>query len=127
MSDINDFRKKLRSSPETIEFDEVIQLIDKLYVFTATEFSNGTGNETVINNAGENTGSCKIFSFAKLQQLSAQQTLYCFGRYYRNDVLKHADNNDHANIRTFIKHGWNHIKFSGKALHPRQTGSTAIK
>jgi len=70
----------------------------------------------VDNAAGENEGSCKIFSFAQLQQLDETQTLNCFGRYYREDVLKNPQGSDHANIRTFIKHGWQHITFDNTAL-----------
>ncbi|MEP1447388.1 MAG: HopJ type III effector protein [Paraglaciecola sp.] len=41
----------------------------------------------MINQAGTNEGSCKIFYFSKLQKLTENQTLALFGSYYRDDVL----------------------------------------
>jgi hypothetical protein len=82
-----------------------------------TTFTNGAGDYSVTNNAGDNEGSCKIFAFAKLHSLTEEQTLHCFGRYYREDVLNHPENNDHTNIRLFIKYGWQHILFEDEALN----------
>jgi hypothetical protein len=73
----------------------------------------------LLNDAGKNNGSCKLFSFARLNKLSPQQTLHCFGAYYRDDVLKHPEGTDHQNIRNFIKTGWAGIEFSGSALTPK--------
>ncbi len=120
MIKITELKNNLQCSPDNIEFQDVIDIIDEYYSFTATEFSNGTEYDLVLNKAGENNGSCKIFSFARLQNLSEQETLHCFGQYYRNDVLKHPDSESHANIRTFMKHGWENIKFTGEALSLRQ-------
>jgi len=108
--------KQLNTFPENIEFDDTISTIQKYYTYTPTKFSNGSGTDSVINNAGENEGSCKIFAFAKLHNLTEQQTLHCFGHYYRDDVLTHPDNKDHANIRQFMEHGWNHVTFENAAL-----------
>ena len=121
MHQISDLKQNLQSNSEAIEFQDVIDLIDELYDFTPTEFTNGAEDKMVINKAGENNGSCKIFYFSQLQGLDEQETLHCFGKYYRIDVLTHPDNNDHANIRSFIKYGWNNIKFAGKALTLKQT------
>jgi len=44
------------------------------------------------------------------------QTLNCFGDYYRIDVLQNPENEDHANIRTFMTYGLKHILFSCPAL-----------
>ena len=52
--------------------------------------------------ASENNGSCKIFAFAKLNGLSKQNTLDCFGKFYREDVLNNPNADDHMNIRTFM-------------------------
>ncbi len=87
-------------------------VIDEAYRFTPTAFRNGE----LANEAGENSGSCKIYAFGQLHALSEQQTLACFGHYYREDVLQHPDGTDHQNIRNFIKTGWGGITFSGKAL-----------
>jgi len=70
----------------------------------------------VINEAGNNEGSCKIFAFGQLARLSEAETLTCFGQYYRDDVLNNPHSNDHANIRMFIKYGWQGINFDSEAL-----------
>jgi len=51
-----------------------------------------------------------------LQNLTPQETLACFGAYYRDDVFKHPEATNHQNIRNFIKHGWSGIKFQSIAL-----------
>ena len=107
---------RLHSTPDSIEFNDVISIIEKYYHYTPTRFTNGTRSDCVINDAGTNEGSCKIFAFAKLRNLTVAQTLHCFGHYYRDDVLNHPDSNDHANIRQFMKHGWEHIVFENEAL-----------
>lgn len=104
--------RSLKDNPDEIEFNDVIELIDDMYDFTPARFVNGD----LVNEAGQNTGSCKIFAFAKRTRLSEQQTLYCFGAYYRDDVLKNPDNMDHQNIRNFIKTGWDGIEIEGTPL-----------
>ena len=109
---INDFLEKIKQQPEQIEFSDVIALIEKNYQFSDTQFQNGLQ----LNLAGQNAGSCKIFSFANLHHLDALQTLACFGRYYRQDVLNHPKASDHQNIRQFMISGWPGVQFSGQAL-----------
>ena len=99
-----------------IQFAELMQLIDESYTYQPTAFSNGLGAACVDNAAGQNEGSCKLFAFAKLHNLSKEQTLLCFGEYYREDVLQHPDGEDHSNIRTFMIFGWEGIHFEGNAL-----------
>ena len=101
----------LKSAPDYVEFQDVITTINEHYDYTPVQFSNGMGNDLIINSAGENEGSCKIFAFAKLHELSEQQTLACFGTYYREDVLQHPQGKDHLNIRTFMRYGWDDIQF----------------
>lgn len=108
----NDLLHRLAHAPERVEFADTIAVIDAIYEFTPMAFRNGT----IMNAAGQNSGSCKIFSFAQLQGLSPQQTLACFGRYYREDVLQHPDGTDHQNIRNFITHGWAGIHFDDMPL-----------
>lgn len=103
---------QLKNSPATIDFKEVIAYIDEHYNFTPTKFTNGK----TINEANENNGSCKVFSFAKLNDLSKEDTLNLFGAFYREDVLKNPEGTDHQNIRNFIQFGWNGILFEGEAL-----------
>lgn len=104
--------QQLTSNPESASFNDVVAVIDSVYKFTPTKFLNGE----IVNEAGENSGSCKIFAFAKLHDLTEQQTLHCFGDYYRVDVLQNPDGDNHQNIRNFMKTGWNGISFSGVAL-----------
>ncbi|MDI9864902.1 HopJ type III effector protein [Flectobacillus sp. DC10W] len=104
--------EKIKTNPETIEFQEVIAVIDASYQFQPTRFRNGN----TINEAGQNSGSCKVFSFAKLNALSQEETLACFGAFYRNDVLQNPAGTDHQNIRNFIQFGWDGIEFEGQAL-----------
>jgi len=113
---INQLIEKIINQPDKIDFAEVIKTIDVNYHYTPTRFSNGTGSNAVTNEAGSNEGSCKIFAFGKLNNLDEQQTLACFGKYYRDDVLGNPDNDDHANIRNFISYGWQGIEFDGEAL-----------
>lgn len=107
-----EFLNKIKTAPETIEFNETIAIIDANYEFTPTLFKNGN----TINEAGKNSGSCKLFGFAKLHHLTPSQTLNCFGAYYRKDVLQHPDGTDHQNIRNFIFYGWEGISFEGTLL-----------
>lgn len=104
--------EKLSSEPLSVEFSEVIQIIEAFYDYEPTAFSNGD----LQNAAGSNEGSCKIFAFAKLHGLTEAQTLACFGTYYRDDVLAHPEGTDHGNIRNFIQHGWGGVEFHGEAL-----------
>lgn len=111
---------QLKTTPETVEFDQVMAVIDQYYHYTPTRFTNGagggTGNGMVVNEAGSNEGSCRIFAFAKLHQLSELETLACFGKYYRDDVLGNPDGDNHGNIRNFMRDGWPGIRFGGSAL-----------
>lgn len=104
--------EKINHAPESITFPEVIAYIDAHYDFTPTRFTNGTA----VNEAGQNNGSCKIFSLARLQGLTQEQTLALFGDYYRVDVLGNPDGTDHQNIRNFMQSGWEGIQFEGEAL-----------
>lgn len=113
---INALLEQLNSQPDTIEFNDVMDVIAENYQYQATTFSNGQGDAQVVNQAGTNEGSCRLFAFAKLQGLDQAQTLALFGRFYREDVLQHPDGNDHGNIRNFIKFGWDGINFEGTPL-----------
>lgn len=104
--------EKIKNIPTEISFQEVISFIDSSYDFTPSKFTNGD----TINEAGQNSGSCKLFSFAKLNNLNIEETLACFGDYYRKDVLENPEGTDHQNIRNFMKYGWEGIKFESEAL-----------
>lgn len=113
---INTFLNKLKTTPDSIEFNELMELIEDNFDFTPTAFKNGDLN----NKADENSGSCKLFSFAKLQDLDKEQTLACFGAYYREDVLQHPEDDNHQNIRNFMKTDWSGVSFEGHALSEKK-------
>jgi hypothetical protein len=106
------FLEKLKRTPNTITFPETISVIEENYDFTPTAFENGTQH----NAAEENSGSCKLFAFAQLQNLSQAETLACFGAYYFEEVLGNPEGTNHQNIRNFMKTGWSGIQFEGRAL-----------
>ncbi len=114
-----DLIQKIRRHPESVGFDEVMSVISEYYDYVDTRFTNGFDDDRVVNEAGSNAGSCRIFAFGQLHGLSEPEVLACFGTYYRDDVLGHPDGVDHANIRAFIRHGWAGIGFDSKALQPR--------
>ncbi len=112
---MNTFLEKIKSNPETNQFENTISTIDEHYKFTPTEFKNGN----LVNEENQNNGSCKIFSFAQLKNLTEQQTLHCFGDYYRKDVLENPQGSDHQNIRNFMQSGWAGISFTKQPLTPK--------
>jgi len=112
---IESFLKKLNDAPGSIAFGDTMAVIDASYEFTPSSFTNGE----VKNEAGQNSGSCKLFAFALLNRLSEEQTLACFGAYYREDVLKNPDGSDHQNIRNFMKTGWSGVKFERMPLRSK--------
>jgi hypothetical protein len=110
------FLEKLNTQPNTLAFTDTIAVIDANYDFTPSAFKNGE----LQNEAGQYNGSCKLFAFAKLQNLTPQQTLACFGAYYRDDVLLHPEATDHQNIRNFMKFGWDGVRYASTALMQKQ-------
>ncbi len=109
---LDDFLEKLKTQPDNIEFDQTMQVIQDNYTFQPTAFNNGPN----LNAINTNEGSCRIFAFAKMNNLNPDQTLSCFGKYYCEDVLLHPENNDHANIRQFMKTGFEGIQFNNEPL-----------
>jgi HopJ type III effector protein len=104
---LESFLATLKGDPESIEFTDTISVIEETYDYTPTSFSNGG----VINEAGQNEGSCKILAFSFINNLTVTETLNCFGKYYREDVLGSPAGNDHQNIRQFILDGFEGVKF----------------
>lgn len=109
------FLEKIRDNTP-ISFTETIAVITDNYHYQPTEFSNGLHERVLTNVAGTNEGSCKIFAFALLHQLTEQQTLNLFGDYYRVDVLNNPTGSSHQNIRNFMQDGWQGIHFKGESL-----------
>jgi hypothetical protein len=112
---LDDFLTKLAEQTDDIDFAETMAVIDAHYQFNPTQFRNGE----LMNEAGQNNGSCKIFAFGLLHFLPKEQTLACFGDYYRKDVLENPEGDDHQNIRNFMKTGWDGVLFEGFALTPQ--------
>ena len=106
------FLEQVQNNPTTITFPETIAVIEANYEFTPTTFQNGNQK----NNAGENNGSCKVFAFAQVQNLTPEQTLALFGAYYFDEVLNDPNGTSHQNIRNFMEFGWDGIQFEGTAL-----------
>jgi hypothetical protein len=117
MSTFNALLARLRNGEA--DFEDVIAYINAHYDYTPTRFTNGLGADPVVNDAGKNEGSCRLFALAQQLKLSEADTVQLFGRFYRHDVLKHPEGTDHANIRRFLKDGWAGIQFEGQALAPQ--------
>jgi hypothetical protein len=100
-----------------VEFNATQTLINNNYHYTPARFTNGSGVEQWVNEAGSNEGSCRIFYFARLHGLTEPETLQLFGTYYRHDVLLHPEGQDHPNIRQFMKYGWKGIHYQ-EGTHP---------
>ncbi len=62
---LEDFKNKLKGNPREIKFSETMAVIDANYEFKPKAFKNGE----LLNAAGENSGSCKLFAFAQKQNL----------------------------------------------------------
>jgi hypothetical protein len=114
---LHSFLEKLKQTPQNITFPETIAVIEENYTFSPTAFENGV----LHNAAGENSGSCKLFAFGEMQNLSEAAILCCFGAYYQEDVLGNLDGTSHQNIRNFMKTGWDGIAFYGEALELKKT------
>ena len=106
------FKNKLKEVPNQIEFVETMAVIDENYHFSPTAFKNGE----LENAEGQNSGSCKLFAFAKDQALTIEDTLACFGQFYFDDVLKDPNGIGHQNIRNFMKTGFDGLSFEGEPL-----------
>lgn len=109
---ISPFLRQLEDHPDSVQFNDCIAYIDAHYQFSPCAFRNGAIN----NQEGENSGSCKIFAFGLLHALSKDQTLACFGRFYREDVLQNPGGDSHQNIRQFMQTGWDGIYFERNPL-----------
>jgi len=105
------FLTRVRGSGD-IQFADTLAEIESHFVYGEKPFSCGD----VSSESGKNAGSCKVFSFGKLHNLSKEETLRCFGEHYR-EVLGNPDGSSHGNIRAFMKAGWDGVKFpSGLCL-----------
>ena len=111
MTDITTFLETLRTAPESLQFADVMAMIDAHYDHTPTAFTNGQA----INQATENQGSAKVFSFARIHGLSEDETLMCFAEHFRA-VNANPAGHDHQNIRQFMANGWEGIQLPNHCL-----------
>ena len=95
----------------SIAFADVLKFIETYYQYQPTAFKNGDA----YNEANQNQGSAKVFAFARINDLSKEDTLCLFAEHYQA-VLAHPDATDHQNIRQFMAHGWPGVIFEGDAL-----------
>ena len=109
---LEEFKNKLKTSPKEINFSDTMFVIDSKYSFTPTAYTNGA----IRNEAGQNSGSCKLFSFAIKEGFSKEETLACFGQYYFDEVLLDLKGSSHQNIRNFMKTGFEGLNFDGESL-----------
>eukprot|EP00873_Tetraselmis_striata_P008856 jgi/Tetstr1/429120/TSEL_019082.t1 len=108
-----------------VPFNDVLAMVNEAYAESPVEYRTGAGTpDEVVNPPGTNTGSCKIFYFAQLHGLAPEAALRLFCEHYR-DVLDSPDGDSHANIRAFMKHGWEGVRFSGPALVSRAASEGA--
>ncbi len=117
---IDTFLDKVKKG-ERVSFKETMAVIEENFIYTPVLFFNGLGEAPVKNPAGTNEGSCKIFALGKRFGLSKDETLSLFGELYFKDVLENPDGTDHSNIRTFLREGWEGIRFESEPLAPRDS------
>lgn len=110
--DLETLTEQIKKQPQIIEFDDVMAVVANQFEYTPTQFSNGH----LVNEAGTNEGSCKIFALAQHLGLNETETLNLFGKFYRDDVLGNPEGSDHGNIRNFVKTGWKGIQFNQSPL-----------
>lgn len=103
---------KLKSN--TISFVEVISFIEQQFEHTPTAFKNGEA----YNEATQNQGSAKVFSFARMYNLNKEDTLALFAEHHQS-VLDNPGGTDHQNIRQFMEHGWEGLQFEAEALRAK--------
>ena len=95
-------------------FDDIISYIHDHYHYIPIAFENGD----IHNAKGQNEGSAKILSFAKMHGLNQLDTLSLFAEHYLA-VLDTPEGTDHANIRNFRFYGWQGVHLPSLALSPR--------
>jgi len=101
----------IKSKGRELQFQEVLAHIADRYNYSPAAFQNGT----LKNSKEENQGSAKVFYFAKLNNLSPEETLGLFAEHYQN-VLDNPAGEGHQNIRQFMSNGWDGILFEQEVL-----------
>lgn len=96
---------------QNLPFKGIIAYIDENFEYTASSFKNGT----LMNAENENQGSAKTLYFAKLNNLSVEDTLKLFAEHYQA-VLYDKEGSSHQNIRNFMQNGWEGVVFEKEVL-----------
>lgn len=99
---------------QKLSFKEIIAYIDENFDYTASSFKNGT----LMNAENENQGSAKTLYFAKLNNLSVEDSLKLFAEHYQA-VLDDKEGSSHQNIRNFMEFGWKGISFEKEVLQSK--------
>lgn len=116
VASVKAYTERLGAPGAEVMFEDTMAVIDEHYHYKPAAFTNGDQSSA----AGVNAGSSKIFSLGQLLSLSEPETLTAFGQHYR-DVLSEPSGSSHANIRAFMRSGWEGVSFpEGLALRPRQ-------
>ncbi|MFC0710092.1 HopJ type III effector protein [Azorhizophilus paspali] len=109
MTDLNDFRTRLRSGEHA--FADTLAFVAEHYDYRPSAFVNGS----LENAAGQNEGSCKTLGLALLENFSDEEALLAFGEHYRA-VLADPQGSDHGNIRALMRSGLPGVRFAGRPL-----------
>ena len=102
-------------SAKQIFFQDVLAFIEANYDYTPSAFKNGNQQ----NAETENQGSARVLFFAKLHNLSQEDTLSLFAEHY-DAVLATPEGTDHQNIRQFQQFGWGGVSFENDVLASKQ-------
>lgn len=109
-----------------VKFNEVMAQIEESFRFTPTEYTSGFGtDDLLVNPAGTNNGSNKVFAFGMLYDLTEEQTLRLFCQFFE-EVKESPDGTDHGNIRNFMKSGWPGIRMPTMSLTKRLPGDNDV-
>jgi aspartokinase len=92
-------------------FSDVLKEINNDYFYSPNGFVVGENK----NDSSQNQGAARVLSYAKLKNLSLQQTLELFCEHYI-EVLDTKNSNSHQNIRELIKCGLEGVKFDDDVL-----------
>lgn len=112
------FNANIEMSGDDLMFEEFLEMVDTQYESGLIEFKNGD----IVNEPGENEGSAKVLSYAALSDFDKETTLKLWGQYYR-EVKADPDGDSHANIRNFMKYGWDGVPFeNGISLTKKNVG-----
>jgi hypothetical protein len=109
---MEDFLSQVKD--QNLPFTEIIQYIENNYKVIPTAFQNGDA----YNSETQNQGSAKVLYFAKLLNLSKEDTLLLFAEHYQS-VLADPEGDNHQNIRQFMKNGWEGVRFESIVLEKK--------